>query len=73
MFGETINLLFRPVPTCVVETATAVPCADVYQMQADSMRDKSFELAIYWGCHCLRLCDWEYVNILRVWYVRYIV
>jgi hypothetical protein len=48
MFGETINLLFRRIPACDVETAT-VPCDITYQMEADSMRDKSFELAIYWA------------------------
>lgn len=48
MFGETINLLFRRIPACDVEMAT-VPCDITYQMEADSMRDKSFELAIYWA------------------------
>lgn len=48
MFGETINLLYRRIPYCDVETAT-VPCDVTYQTEADSMRDKSFELAIYWA------------------------
>jgi ABC-type multidrug transport system fused ATPase/permease subunit len=48
MFGETINLLFRRVQDCEVETAEGVPCDVIYQMEADSMRDKSFELSIYW-------------------------
>jgi hypothetical protein len=48
MFGQTINLLFRRIPECDVETAT-VPCDVSYQMEADSMKDKSFELSIYWA------------------------
>lgn len=42
MFGETINLLFRQVKSCEGD------CDVFYQTQADSMKDKSFELAIYW-------------------------
>ena len=48
MFGETINLLFRRIPGCDVETSDGVPCEDYWQAEADSMREESFVLGGYW-------------------------
>jgi len=48
MFGETINLLFRRIPSCEVETSDGVPCDVYYDSEAASMREDSFVLGGYW-------------------------
>jgi ATP-binding cassette, subfamily B (MDR/TAP), member 1 len=52
MFSETINLLFRKVDLCSEEDDAVPPtvgsCAQYWDIQAASMRERSFVLSGYW-------------------------
>merc|ERR1711865_957732 len=60
LFGETINLLYRPVFDCtsafLIKLSLSPPsyskydtCEEYWQAESDLMRNESFKLALFWG------------------------